>query len=131
MPDILYNVRNIGVAGQVAVFDGGTQAGTLVGPPWKFRRCPYTRGLYTVLARSDGAAAGMDLSIQIGTTEVVQRSPVSVGGTDGVMPTPAGANATPAHQFFAEAGDEVILTLFETGGVATTDVAIWANVEPA
>jgi hypothetical protein len=126
----MYNVRNIAANGQVQVFDGGTQAGTLVGPPWKFRRCPYGRGLYTVLLRSDGAAAGMDFSVQIGTTEVVQRSPVSVGGTDGVMPTPAGAQAAPAHQFFAEAGDEVILTLFETGAVATTDVSVWANVEP-
>jgi hypothetical protein len=123
----MYNVRNIAAGAQVTVFE---QTGT-TSPPWKFRRCPYARGLYTVLLRSDGAAAGMDFSVQIGTTEVVQRSPVSVGGTDGVMPTPAGANATPAHQFFAEAGDEVILTLFETGAVATTDVAVWANVEPA
>lgn len=73
----------------------------------------------------------MDHSVLIGTTEVVQRGQTSVGGTDGVMPTPAGANATPAHQFFAEAGDEIILSLFETGNVATTDVMIWANVEPA
>jgi hypothetical protein len=47
------------------------------------------------------------------------------------MPTPAGAQATPAHQFFAEYGDEIVLELYETGNVATTDAMIWANVEPA
>jgi hypothetical protein len=124
MPDIMINQRNI-TSGTTVLPFGEAQAN------WKFRRCPYARGLYTVLMRSDGAAAGMDARISIGTTEVLQRSPVSVGGTDGVMPTPAGATACPAHQFFAEAGDEVILELIETGAVSTTDVSIWANVEPA
>ncbi len=47
------------------------------------------------------------------------------------MPTPAGANAAPAHQFYADFNDEIVLTVKETGAVATTDVMIWANVEPA
>lgn len=124
MPDIMINQRNI-TAGTIVLPFGESQSN------WKFRRCPYGRGLYTVLLRSDGAAAGMDARITIGTTEVLQRSPVSVGGTDGVMPTPAGATAAPAHQFYAEAGDEVVLELIETGAVSTTDVSIWANVEPS
>lgn len=124
MPDITINQRNI-TSGTTVLPFGESQSN------WKFRRCPYARGLYTVLLRSDGAAAGMDARITIGTTEVLQRGPVSVGGTDGVMPTPAGATATPAHQFYAEAGDEVVLELIETGGVSTTDVSIWANVEPS
>lgn len=124
MPDITINQRNIAAGTTVLPF-GESQSN------WKFRRCPYPRGLYTVLLRSDGAAAGMDARITIGTTEILQRGPVSVGGTDGVMPTPAGANATPAHQFIATGGDEIVLELIETGAVSTTDVAIWANVEPA
>ena len=124
MPDIMINQRNITSGTTVLPFGEANSN-------WKFRRCPYGRGLYTVLLRSDGAAAGMDARVTIGTTEVLQRSPVSVGGTDGVMPTPAGATAAPAHQFYAEAGDEVILELIETGAVSTTDVSIWANVEPA
>src|SRR5881396_3268 len=121
MPDSLINTRNVAALANVRPFD-------LVN--WKFRRCPYPRGLYTILVRSTGAAGGFQHAISIGTTEVVQRSDTSVGGTDGVMPTPAGANATPAHQFYAQYNDEVILDLFETGAVATTDAMTWANVEP-
>lgn len=98
---------------------------------WKFRRCPYPRGLYTILARCTGAAGGTQHSVSIGTTEVVQRSDTSVGATDGVMPTPAGDQSTPAHQFYAQFNDEIVLELTELGNVATTDVMIWANVEPA
>lgn len=122
MPDILIRQANIGSGAEVHPFELA---------PWKFRRCPYSRGLYTILVKSDGAAGGLEHEVKIGTTEVVQRSDTSVGGTDGVMPTPAGANATPAHQFYAQYNDEVDLALFETGGVATTDAMIWANVEPA
>lgn len=122
MPDILIRQANIAAAANVKPFE---TAG------WKFRRCPYQKGLYTILVRSDGAAGGLEHSVSIGTTEVVQRGQTSVGGTDGVMPTPAGTPATPAHQFYADYNDEVILDLFETGGVATTDAMIWANVEPA
>jgi len=121
MPDILIRTANIASGANVRPFDLNN---------WKFRRCPYPRGLYTVLVRHDGAAGGLQFAISIGTTEVVQRSDASAGGTDGVMPTPAGANATPAHQFYAQYNDEVILDLFETGAVATTDAMTWANVEP-
>lgn len=124
MPDILIRQPNLAANSTVLPFSEGQSN-------WRFRRCPYTKGLYTILVRSDGAAGGMDHSVLIGTTEVVQRGQTSVGGTDGVMPTPAGANATPAHQFYASAGDEIILNLFETAGAATTDVMIWANVEPS
>lgn len=95
---------------------------------WRFRRCPYPRGLYTILARCTGAAGGTQHSVSIGTTEVVQRSDTSVGITDGVMPTPEDC---PAHQFYAQFNDEISLELKELGNVATTDVMIWANVEPA
>lgn len=123
MPDILIRVPNIAAGAEVDVFETVRR--------WKFRKCPYPRGLYTFLIRSDGAAGGLQHEVKIGTTEVVQLSDTSVGGTDGVMPTPQGATATPAHQFFSEMGDEVTLTLFETAAAATTDAMIWANVEPA
>ena len=124
MPDILIRQANIAANARVLPFGES-------GSNWKFRWCPYPRGLYTILIKSDGAAGGLQHTVQIGTTEVVQLSDTSVGGTDGVIPTPDGANATPAHQFFAAQGDEVILELRETGGLATTDAMIWANVEPA
>ncbi len=124
MPDIQIRVPNLAVGATVRPFELATSL-------WKFRKCPYERGLYTILVRHDGAAGGLQHEVKIGTTEVVQRSDTSAGGTDGVMPTPAGAQATPAHQFHAQYQDEVDLALFETGAVATTDAMIWANVEPA
>lgn len=120
MPDILVRTANIASGSTNTPLSG-----------WRFNRCPYPRGLYTILVRSDGAAGGAQHAILIGTTEVVQRSDTSVGGTDGVMPTPAGATATPAHQFYAEYNDEIILQVFETAAAATTDIMTWANVEPA
>jgi len=118
MPDILIRVVHVANA-EVHPFE--------VTRLWKFRRCPYQRGLYTILVRTTGAAANIEHEVKIGTTEVVQRSDTSVGGTDGVMPVP---ETTPAHQFFAEYGDEVDLALFETAA-ATPVSMIWANVEPA
>lgn len=97
---------------------------------WRFRRCPYPRGLYTILVRTTGAAGNVRHSVLIGTTEVVQRSDTSVGGTAGVIPTPDGTQSTPAHQFFANGGDEIDLLIEETAA-ATPSVTFWANVEPA
>ena len=126
MPDIMLVLQNIASGSVLQPFDKDAPIA-----PWKFRRCPYPKGLYTILARHDGASKGATLSVAIGTTEVVQESHISAGGTDGVMPTPAGANAAPAHQFYADFNDEIVATVKETGAVATTDVMIWANVEPA
>jgi len=121
MPDILIRVLHVASV-EVHPFEATRL--------WKFRRCPYPRGLYTILLKTTGAAANVEHEIKIGTTEVVQRSDTGVGGTDGVMPTPAGANSAPAHQFYAEFNDEIDLALFETAG-ATPVTMIWANVEPA
>lgn len=123
MPDILIRVANVAASAEVHPFEETRL--------WKFRRCPYPRGLYTIGLKSDGAAGGLQHEVKIGTTEVVQLSDTSVGGTDGVMPTPAGANSAPFHQFYAQYQDEIDLALFETAAAATTDVMIWASVEPA
>lgn len=121
MPDILIRVVHVANA-EVHPFEATRL--------WKFRRCPYPGGgRYTILCKTTGAAANIEHEVKIGTTEVVQRSDTSVGATDGVMPTPAGATATPAHEFTAEYQDEVDLALFETAG-ATPVTMIWANVEP-
>ena len=124
MPDILIRIANLSALSTSRPF-AENEAN------WRFRRCPYPRGLYTILVRSSGAAGGMQHAVLIGTTEVVQRSDTSAVGTDGIMPTPDGAQSTPAHQFIADQGDEVVLELEETGNVATSDAMIWANVEPA
>jgi hypothetical protein len=126
MPDITRRVANIAVAAERHPFED-------VNPPWKFRFCPYTKGRYSIGVISDGAAGGLQMAVQIGTTEVVQRSDVTVGGTDGVIPTPYGAaaaNTSPFFTFDADKDDEIDLALFETGAVATTDAMLWASVVP-
>lgn len=126
MPDILIHLANIAALSALHPFEKDAPIA-----PWKFRRCPYQRGLYTILVRATGAARGTSHTVQIGTTEVVAESHTSAGGTDGVMPTPAGAFACPAHQFYAEYNDEIDLLINELLNVATNDITIWANVEPA
>lgn len=124
MPDICIRVPNIAAGAEVHPFED-----TRI---WKFRRCPYQKGLYTILVKSDGAAGGLTHEVKIGTTEVVQRGDTSVGGTDGIIPVPDGdgANAAPVHRFVADYGDEIDLALFEEAAAATTDVMIYASVEP-
>jgi hypothetical protein len=97
------------------------------GRRWPFRFCPYTRGRYTVLMICNGAAAGQQARISVGTTKVLETSAISVGAADGVLPTPFTA---PSYQFDLNKGDELVLEVSELGNVATTDVMCWVNVEP-
>lgn len=125
MPDLLMRVANVAAGAERHLFEDVR--------PWKFRFCPYTKGRYTIGLITDGAVATGQHQIFIGTTEVVARSDTTIGGTDGVIPTPNGgaaANTAPFHSFIADKDDEVDLVFFETGAVATTDVMLWANVEP-
>lgn len=126
MPDLLRRIANIAALAERHPFED-------VNPPWKFRFCPWTKGQYMIGLISDGAVGGMQHQVMIGTTEVVARSDTSIGGTDGVIPTPYGAAATntsPFHSFSADRDDEVDLGLFETGNVATTDIMLWASALP-
>lgn len=125
MPDIQLRVANIASGAERHLLEDVR--------PWKFRFCPYTKGRYTIGAIHDGAVGGIQYSIAIGTTEIVQRSDMTLGGTDGVIPTPygaTGANTAPFHTFDADKDDEIDLAVFETGAVATTDVMFWASVVP-
>lgn len=91
---------------------------------WRFRRLPY-RALVTMLLRA--TTTGTRFSVLTGTTEVVQRSVIQGGGTAGVTPVP---QTTPMFQFYAEAGDELDLSIDEVaGGIPTVDG--WVNSEPA
>lgn len=125
MPDLALRVANIASGAERHLLEDVR--------PWKFRFCPYTKGRYTIGCIHDGAVGGIQYEIKIGTTEIVQRSDMTLGGTDGVIPTPygaVGANTAPFHTFDADKDDEVDLAVFETGAVATTDVMFWASVTP-
>lgn len=126
MPDLLRRVANLAALSERHPFED-------VNPPWKFRFCPYTKGRYSIGIIHDGAVGGLQHQVLIGTTEVVARSDTTLGGTDGIMPTPYGAaaaNTAPFHTFDADRQDEIDLGVFETGNVATTDIMIWASVLP-
>lgn len=125
MPDLMLTVANVAALSERHFLEDVR--------PWKFRFCPYTKGRYTIGLITTGATGVYQHEIKIGTTEVVQRSDTTIGGTQGVIPTPYGAAATntaPFHVFDADRDDEVDLAGFEIGNVATTDVMIWASVVP-
>lgn len=124
MPDIFIHLQNIASGATVRPFSEASSN-------WAYRRCPFPRGAYTIALVHDGAAGGLEAECSIGTSKVLQRSDVSAGGTDGVMPTFDGTQARPFTDFFAEFNDEIDLVLFETGAVATTDCMIWARVKEA
>jgi hypothetical protein len=126
MPDIL--IRTLAIAANAVILPLDKDAPVA---PWKFRRCPYTKGLYTFLLRSMGAVGTKRFSVSIGTTEVVQEGDMQIGLADGIFPTPAGVAAAPAHQFHADFNDEIVLTVKDVAGPGTDRVMIWANVEPA
>lgn len=125
MPDIMKEFQNVASGSETHCLEDGR--------PWKFRFCPYTKGRYTIGIGCDGAAKGMEWEVKIGTTEIVQRSAMTIGLTEGVIPTPYGAAATntaPFVTFDADKDDEVDVIAYETGAVATTDIMLWASVIP-
>lgn len=125
MPDIMKEFQNVAAGSETHCLEDGR--------PWKFRFCPYTKGRYTIGIGCDGAAKGMEWEVKIGTTEIVQRSAMTIGLTEGVIPTPYGAAATntaPFVTFDADKDDEVDVIAYETGAVATTDIMLWASVIP-
>jgi hypothetical protein len=92
---------------------------------WRYRRLPY-RAQVTMLARTTGASGNVQQTVTTGTTETLQRSPVSVGGTSGVLPTHF---TVPVHSFVGDAGDEIDWLIEETAA-ATPVVDLVINVEP-
>lgn len=90
---------------------------------WKYRRLPY-RALVTIILNATGVSSRQ--TIDLGAQNVVQKSPISSGGTAGVIPVHFN---NPVLQFIGEAFDEVILSIDEVAG-ATPTVNGYVNVEP-
>lgn len=93
---------------------------------WRYRRLPW-RALVSILMRTTGAAGNVKQTIDAGAQNIVQKSPMTVGGTAGVQPVPQN---TPVIQFIGDAGDELVISIDETAG-ATPTVDGYVNVEPA
>lgn len=69
--------------------------------PWKYNRAPYN-GMLEIMIRA--AAVGVVQRITAGSDEVEQSSPVSAGGTAGVLPSRLG---TEPVTFTVQQGDTI------------------------
>ena len=90
---------------------------------WKYRRLPFA-AIVTILIRATGVSSRE--TIDSGAQNIKQKSPIQAGGTAGVTPVP---QTTPVIQFQADAGDEIIISIDEVGGLTPT-VDGYVNVEP-
>ena len=93
---------------------------------WQYEFLPW-RAYVRISSRTTGAAGNVRHSIFAGSQNILQRSPVQVGGTAGVTPSPLN---TPVIEFLAEAGDRLSILYDETAGATPTVDGIIA-VDPA
>lgn len=90
---------------------------------WKYRRLPFPARV-TIMQRATGVSVRETLDA--GAQNIKQKSNISTGGVAGTVPIP---QTTPVVQFDADAGDEIIISNDEVGGLTPT-VDGYINVEP-
>lgn len=89
---------------------------------WQFRRLPW-RALVRILQKA--TTTGVRMSVFAGSQNVIQRSPVQILATAGLTPSPLN---TPAIEFIAQAGDELIISNDEVAaGTPTVDGIIYVD----
>jgi hypothetical protein len=91
---------------------------------WKYRRLAF-RALVTILINA--TTAGVLETIDTGTSNIKQRSPVTANGVAGIIPIHFN---TPVIQFVGSPFDELIISLDEILA-GTPTVNGYLNVEPA
>lgn len=92
---------------------------------WTYRYAPF-RGLVRIGVNTTAAARGVDLEVKLGSDAVVDRGPVSVGGTAGVMPAPLNV---PYHEFVCNPGD-LIQMLVDELLAATPTLNYYIAIDP-
>lgn len=92
---------------------------------WQYEYLPF-RAYVRVLDRTTGAAGNVKRTIFTGSQNIVQRSPVQVGGTAGVTPSPLN---TPVLEFIGSPGDRLQILYDETAGATPTVDGI-VSVDP-
>lgn len=93
---------------------------------WQYEYAPY-RALVRIGLNATGASGGVQAAMFTGSSNVFERSPVSVGGTAGVMPAPLNV---PYIEFIAEPGDRISTLIDEVAG-ATPTVNFFCAIDPA
>ncbi len=92
---------------------------------WQYEYAPY-RAMVRIGINTTGASNTVQMAAFVGSTNVVERGPVSAGGTAGVMPAPLNV---PYIEFIVEPGDRIALLIDETAA-ATPTVNIFTAIDP-
>lgn len=96
---------------------------------WQYEYVPaaYVRGaVVSMLFRTTGAAGSVLFTVSAGSQTIQERSPMQVGGTAGVTPSPL--NTAPLT-FIAQPGDRLKVAIDETAA-ATPTVDGLVTIEP-
>jgi|PlaIllAssembly_1097288.scaffolds.fasta_scaffold45485_2 hypothetical protein len=83
---------------------------------WQYQYAPFN-GLVRIGINTTAAAGLCEAAIFTGSDNILERSPVSAGGTAGVMPAPLNV---PYIEFMVKAGDRITVAIDELGGVTPT-----------
>lgn len=107
-------------------FTQSVGAGATYNPltPWQYQQVP-AGGKITVLINA--AAIGVVMTLVAGSDQLVQRCPVTAGGTSGVMPT---VFSCPVVEDLVAAQDPILLDITNTTGGAII-VQGYITYEPA
>lgn len=92
---------------------------------WTYRYAPF-RGLVRLGVNTTGAVRTVDMEVKVGSDSVVDRGPVSVGATAGVMPAPLNV---PYHEFIVNPGD-LIQPLIDELAAATPTLNYFVVIDP-
>jgi len=92
---------------------------------WQYRYAPF-RGMVRIGVNTTASAGATDISIFTGSQNVVEQSPISAGGTAGVMPAPLNV---PYFEFIVDPGDLISTRINELAG-ATPTVNMFVAIDP-
>lgn len=92
---------------------------------WQFEYAPY-RALVRVGINHTGAAGAVQGAIFTGSQNILERGPLSAGGTAGQLPAPLNF---PYIEFIVEPGDRIQMSIDETAGTTPT-VNTFVAIDP-
>jgi len=92
---------------------------------WQYEYAPW-KGLVRIGVNHTGAAGSVQGSAFTGSSNVVERGPMTGGGTAGTLPSPLNV---PYFEYIVEAGDRVSFLIDEVAG-ATPTVNFFCAIDP-
>jgi hypothetical protein len=92
---------------------------------WQYEYAPY-RALVRVGLNHTGASGTVQGAAFVGSQNIVERGPLTGGGTAGTLPSPLNV---PYIEFVVDPGDRISMLIDETAG-ATPTVNMFAALDP-